>query len=262
MRTILKLPYLTPLLVLCASLLGGCGQLDAPTVGTYRAYVKVRGGEVPFELQITRQNGATALTLLHGDETAPATGVQIKEGQLQSELPDGIGALQAQISKNQLKGELKLTDPQGKLQALPFAADLNSHYRFVEKPGTDNADVSGYWQLEAISPEHFATPVTLQLQQQFDAVDGQLKLPDGKLIHVLGQVDGDTVYLSVLGQGRAVLMQGKVNTHGELQGELWTNLSTANTWIARRMSDEAAALEQTPDTQVRQVALPWAIPAQ
>ena len=78
---------------------------------------------------------------------------------------------------------------------------------------------------------------------------------------VLGQTNGDEVYLSLLGQGRAVLLKGKVNAQGELVGELWTNLSNARTWVAKRMVDESGAAVSAQDEQLRKVAFPWAIPA-
>ncbi len=248
--------------LLLVSLLGACGKLDRPAPGTYRAQVTLRGGEVPFELQVNDENGQATLAIVRDDELQPLTGVVLKEGKLEAQLPDAAGTLHASISRGELKGEVRLIDPQGKPQTLPFAADLDDHYRFVEKPGTDNADISGYWQLEVISPEHFAVPVTLQLQQRFDAVDGRLLLPDGKQVAVYGQVNGDVVYLSVLGQGRALLLKGKVNQRGELQGESWSNLSAARNWVARRMLDEQAVSLTPQDETVRRVALPWNIPTQ
>jgi hypothetical protein len=247
-------------LLLLTSLLGACGRLDTPSPGTYRAQVTLRGGEVPFELQIKNEDGQATLAVVHDNELLPLTSVVMQEGTLDAQLPDAAGTLHATIGRGELKGEVRLIDPQGKPQTLPFAADLDDHYRFVEKTSTDNADISGYWQLEVISPEHFAVPVTLQLQQRFDAVDGRLLLPDGKQVAVFGQVNGDEVYLSTLGQGRAMLLKGKVNQRGELQGDAWSNLSAARSWAARRMMDEQITTLAPIDTQVRKVALPWSVP--
>lgn len=258
----MKLKAILSLLAL-TSLLSACGKLDTPTPGTYRAYVNLRGGEVPFELQVKKQDGAPTLAVMRAGEQLPITDLVLQEGNLVGQLPDAAGTLHATISRGELKGEVRLVDTQGKPQTLPFAAEqLDQPYRFIEQASTDNADISGYWQLEAISPEHFAAPVTVQLEQHFDAVDGQLHLPDGKMLALLGQVHGDEVYLSALGQGRALLLKGKVNKQGELQGELWTNLSNAKHWGAKRMLDESAAALQQHEEPVRKVALPWAIPTQ
>lgn len=242
-----------------ALLVGGCQRLEKPVPGTYRAHINLRGGEVPFQLQISEQQGATLMSIQRGEVLQPATGLKLQDGDIDVEIPD-TGALHAEVGRDNLRGELRLIDNHGKPVVLPFAAELNQHYRFVEQPNSDNADIAGYWTLEAISPEHFAEPVTLHLQQRFDAVDGQLRLPDGRQLSVLGQVHGDEVYLSALGFGRVLLFKGKVNTHGELQGEVWANLSNVKTWAAKRMTDEQASAAEQVDSS-RTVALPWAIPS-
>lgn len=257
--------------VLLAGLLGGCGKLDTPTPGTYRAEIKLRGGAVPFELQVKEQQGRATLAMAAGEEWLPLTGVTLQDGTLQAQLPEAAGSLRATIGRGDLKGEVQLTDPQGKPHTLPFSAELDKHYRFVEKPSTDNADISGYWLLEIMDHQHFTMPVTLQLMQRFDAVDGHLLLPANgqpndqqvtKQIAMLGQVHGDEVYLAALGQGRAMLLKGRVNKQGELQGEAWVNLNAASNWVARRMQDDEVAALTTADEPVRKVALPWSIPTQ
>lgn len=240
-------------------LLAACGRMDTPAPGTYRSYVKLRGGEVPFQLEVREQDGQWALNRVNGDELQPATHLQLQQGSLRAELPDAAGTLQVTLERNAMKGELHLTDHLGRPQTLPFGAELHQDYRFIEKSSTDNADVSGYWQLEAISPEHFSTPVTVQLQQHFDAVDGQLRLPDGRQLSLLGQVKGDALYLSALAQGRALLFKGKVNQQGELVGQLWTNLSNAHNWVARRMVDPPDITPAETDS-LRPVLLHWAVP--
>lgn len=257
MKTKLLIPFVY---VLMTALLGACGKLAAPLPGTYRAQVNLPGGEVPFELQVSTKDGTTSMAILRADAALPLTDLKIHDGTLEAQLPEAAGSVRADIGRGKLHGELRLVDQHGKARVLPFAADLDKHYRFVEQPSTDNADISGYWQLEAISPEHFSEPVSLQLQQRFDAVDGQLRLPDGKLLTILGQVHGDELYLSALGYGRALLFKGKVGNHGELQGEMWSNLSNVKNWAARRMTDEQARATAKPEDQLRRVALPWHIP--
>lgn len=247
---------------LCLSmsvLLSACHRLDRPAPGTYRAHINLRGGEVPFELQISDQHGETSLSIRRGDSLAPLSGMKLQNGAFDVDLPDAAGSLHAEIARDQLHGELHMTDQQGKPVVLPFAAELNQHYRFIEPSLSDNADIAGYWTLEAISPEQFAEPVTVHLQQHFDAVDGQLRLPDGKQLTIVGQVHGDEIYLSGLGYGRVLLFKGKVNAQGELQGEVWANLSNVKTWAAKRMPDELAQAAAAQQEQVERVALPWAI---
>lgn len=242
--------------------LSACSKLDAPTPGAYRAHVTLNGGEAPFELRVNQQNGRTLVAIVHDDQLQPATGVIIKDGRLVAQLPDASGTLNAEIQRDELKGELQLTDPQGKVQHLPFIADLNRHYRFLTKPSTDNADVSGYWELQTNDAAHFTAPLTLKLEQHFDAVDGELKLSDNQVLQLIGQANGDELYLSALGHGRATLFKGRVTSQGELQGYLWSNLGDAQPWHARRLSDKQVAALSNEADQARQVALPWNIPTQ
>jgi hypothetical protein len=243
--------------MLCA-----CNRLDKPVPGTYRAHINLRGGEVPFQLQISRQHDATVMGIQRGDTLVPMSGFKTQDGSFEVEFPESAGTLHADIARDELHGELRLVDPHGKAVVLPFAAEINKHYRFVEQAISDNADIAGDWVLEAISPEHFAEPVTLHLQQRFDAVDGQLRLPDGKQMTIVGQVYGDEIYLSSLGYGRVLLFKGKVGAQGELQGEVWANLANVRTFAARRMSDEQAQAAAESQEGVKRAVLPWAIPPQ
>ena len=263
MKEKLRRAVLSLMLGACLSmLLSGCNRLDKPVPGTYRAHINLRGGEVPFQLQISQQQNATVVNIQRGDTLLPVSGFKTQDGAFEVEFPDAAGTLHADIGRDELHGELRLVDPHGKAVVLPFAAEINKHYRFIEQVSSDNADVAGYWVLEAISPEHFAEPVTLHLQQRFDAVDGQLRLPDGKQLTILGQVHGDEIYLSALGYGRVLLFKGKVSAQGELQGEVWANLANVKTFAAKRMPDEQAQAAAEREEGIKRVALPWAIPPQ
>lgn len=249
---------LSLLIVTCMALLGACSKVATPVPGSYRAVVQTQGGEVPFELQVSSGQGQPMLSLVYADEAKPASNVKVHDGALQAELPQAAGTLTATLSRKGMQGELTLMD-QGKAQTLPFTAELHKDYRFIEKASTDNADVSGYWQLAASDAQHFGGMVTLQLTQRFDAVDGQL-LANGHSLPLLGQVHGDDVYLASLAEGRALLLKGQVNAQGELVGELWTNSSAARPWSAKRLSAEQGAALSGDDEQVHPVVRHWAVP--
>lgn len=249
--------HLKHCLLLFALLLSACAKLTTPLAGDYRATIKINGGEIPLQLRVATENEATQVWLLQNDEMLPATEVQVKDNNLYATLPAGAGQLKASISRNTLKGELQLNDSEGKAHHFPFSSQLNKTYRFVEQASTDNADVSGFWQLTAISPNHFSAPVTLHLKQTFDAIDGKLIInQNNETLTVYGQTHGDDVYLGGIGAGRAVLFKGRVNTQGQLEGQLWINASNGTAALATSIKDVE------PDTQegLRQVALPWAVP--
>lgn len=238
---------------LFALLLGACSKLESPQPGDYRAHIELGGGIVPFELNVDTK---AQLWLVQNGAAQAATELKITDGVLTAQLPNGSGTLQATIGHAKLQGELVVSDNHGKQQHLPFAAELNKPYRFVANSSTDNADVSGQWQFEALDLDHSNAPVTLRLQQKFDAIDGELVFADGAGLLIYGQAQGDDIYLGGLGQGYVLLFKGKVDTHGDLQGQLWINSSTAQTVVVTRMSEKSTESEEI----LREVALPWAVP--
>lgn len=253
------LSFLLALPLIIGMGLSACSKVATPVVGEYRAAVNLKGGELPLDIAVTTAKdparGAAIVSLRQGDQSVEAAQVDIKDGHMTATWTD-IGTMDVRFDRSSMNGELRMTNAEGKQVTLPLSAQLNQPWRFIQQSGTDNADASGAWQLEAISTEHFNVPVAMQLQQHHDQVDGVLTLPDGRTVSVIGQVKGDDVYLGTLGYGRATLFKGKVNARGELQGEFWVNGSTAHPWVARRVQEQTSV----EDASLRRVGLPWAVP--
>lgn len=242
-------------------LLSACAKLDAPQPGRYRAELELAGGKAPLLLQIDGDSPQLRVALVNGDALLDAADATVREHQLHATLPNGAGEIQARFRSKTLHGEWRLRDAQGNATVLHFSAKLNAHYRFVEQPSTDNADVSGDWTLH--NTGHIGAPV-LQLTQTHDAIDGSMQLPGSAARMIFGQVHGDDVYLTAIGNGEVWLLRGRVNAQGNLQGQLWINAGAAQSWSAQRQeahADAAVAVEpnDAPD-QTRTVAFPWAIP--
>jgi len=245
------------LLGLLALWLAACSRLDTPEPGDYRAVLNLRGGELPVQLKVTPASGTAPvrLSLIVGDQTFNSAEIKAVDGRLTVRWDD-LGTLSGKFTADNLQGELRVAGADGKPVALPFAARRDQSYRFIEKSASDNADISGSWQLEALSEDHFNVPVIMQLHQQHDQVDGDVHLPNGVTIGVIGQTHGDAVSLGLVGHGRAVLLKGKVDAHGELKGEFWVNLGSAHPWIAR-VDHHGSAADNVAN---RQVGMPWAVP--
>jgi hypothetical protein len=238
--------------------LSACSKVNAPVLGEYRAAINLKGGELPLQLDIKPAGDSSdnvTVSMKFGDRTLSATRVAFKDGNLTAQWPD-IGTMDVDFDRNSMTGKLLITDAQGKPVTLPLNAKLDQHWRFLQQSGVDNADISGNWQLEALSTEEFNTAVSMQLTQRFDQVNGSLTLPDGRNVGVIGQIKGDDVYLGTLGYGRAVLLKGKVNVKGELRGDFWVNTAAAHPWVAKHSANTLAA----EDAATRKVGLPWAVP--
>lgn len=245
----------------CATALAACAKPDAPVAGRYRATLELSGGEAVLWLDITNEPQPHLIVVSDGQSLSGE--IHIQNGELQATLPNRIGKLQAKFRNTALRGEWRLTDVRGQTITLPFHATLDADYRFIERSLTDNADVSGVWSLHA--PPLTTEPTTndaassiLQLVQTHDAVDGRLPT-DGDSPVIFGQVHGDDIDFTVIGDAQVALFKGTVDKHGELHGKFWLNRDEAREWSAQRMTNQVGV---TPDDATRKIAFPWAIPTQ
>ena len=78
-----------PWLALLAGLLVACGRNDsgagAPPLGVYRGVLSVAGGDLPFGLELARENGALVAYLINGPERARAPDVRLEGDRLEEE---------------------------------------------------------------------------------------------------------------------------------------------------------------------------------
>lgn len=190
------------------------GTMDQPRAGAYRAAVTLQDEELPLQLEVANDKGQTRLWLINGARRLEATAVRVSQGHLDAQLPEVGGLLSVDIRRKELVGTLTL----GTGGALPVRAVHGATWLFFEKALTDNADMSGRWQLECGTSIRW----TLDLQQSHDRVSGELRASERHLA-VDGQVHGDTIRFTGVGPATAMLYRGEVNAQGSLQGALLDN---------------------------------------
>lgn len=200
------------LALLCTA--GGCnGRVERPRPGSYRAVLELQGAELPIRLEIADEQGVVRLWLISGARKSEATQVTVGQGRLQAQLPDGAGLLSVEIHRKSLTGALTLAG--ARPVQLPFEAKHGEAWHFYREALTDNADVSGAWQLDCGSDVRW----TLTLEQAHDQVSGEIQAA-GLRLAAAGQVHGEEVRLAGIGAYNAWLYRGQVDATGALQGEL------------------------------------------
>src|SRR5271167_1594875 len=95
---------------------------EAPSVklGTYRAVLQVPGGELPFGLELAKEESATVGYLLNGKERLRLSEVKIDGTHLEVRMPGYETRLSADAAGDQLHGELYLDKLGGKDQHIPL----------------------------------------------------------------------------------------------------------------------------------------------
>jgi thiol-disulfide isomerase/thioredoxin len=221
---------------------GATGATGATGVklGSYRVVLQTPGGELPFGLDLLRQDSQTIGFLVNGQERLLLSEVKIDGSHLEIRMPGYENVLTADAVGDQLRGEIFLVKPGDKNQHVPLQATLGENYRFFASPATDNADLSGRWAVKFTDDDGAAEAAVGEFSQAHDAVSGTFLTATGDHRFLAGQVKGDQVYLSTFDGAHVFLYKAQLMPDGTLAGDFWSGLAFHEKWAARR--DAAAAL--------------------
>jgi thiol-disulfide isomerase/thioredoxin len=259
------------LLLLVAALTAACGSRSRELeFGTYRAVLELPGGELPFGLDVAKEESGPVLYLVNGEERVRVTDVTVTEGRLTATMPGYENTLTAEIRGGQLTGEVSLLRAGGERQVLPLRAEAGQAWRFFEQPSTDNADVAGRWSVTFSNEKGQQSPGVAELAQSFERVTGTILTPTGDHRFLAGEVQGDELFLSRFDGASAFLYKARMADDGALVGDFWSGKTGHQTFRAERnpdavldasavataLRDPAVQLEFTfPDLDQRPVSL-------
>ena len=253
-----RLASLLRILVACALLaLAACsGTARDSMYGTWRAVLPVAGGDLPFGLEIARQQGRDVAWLINGPERAQVTDVTIDGDRISMGMPGYAHRLDARLAAGRLEGEVIFLRPGGEHKAVRMIAERGLGWRFFPGSAGENANFSGRWMLSFRDPDSGAESTGIaELTQQGRVVTGTVLRESGDDRYIAGEARGDMVFLSRFDGGSAFLYVGRLNESGELEGEFRSALGTFRIMAGRR--DAAARLaDVTTLTQLRADAGP------
>jgi thiol-disulfide isomerase/thioredoxin len=205
--------------------------------GSYRAVLESPGGELPFRLDVAREESDFVLYLVNGKERVRVPEVVVEAGKLTARMPGYENALTATISGDDLEGEVALVRAGGQRQTMPLKARRGETWRFVEEPLTDNADFSGRWSVTFTSDKGKTSPGVAEFEQRFGAVTGTILTPTGDYRFLAGDAHGDELQLSRFDGAQAHLFHASLNERGELEGQHWSGNFGHEQFVAVRNPD-------------------------
>jgi len=229
--------------------------------GSYRAALTLSGGELPFGLDIAREESGYVLYVINGPERIRVPEVETADGRVHARMPGYDTTLDARIGRGRLEGHVTMVRPGGKRQSLPFVATLGETWRFFEHAPRDNADVSGRWAVQITTDDGASLAGLAEFSQSFERVDGTLLTAFGDARFLSGEVHGDDLYLSRFDGGNTHLYRARVDRDGMLQGESWGGTIGHYRWTAQRDPDAALELASAvSDSNDTEAALEFAVP--
>lgn len=191
--------------------------------GSYRAILETPAGELPFGLDVAKEDDRFVLVLVNGEERVRIDDVQLSGDRLQAAVPESDAAFSLRVQRRALAGELTLPREGGPPLALPMRASYGETYQFFEKSLTDNADVQGRWSI-VISRDGVETkPAVAEFLQRFDRVAGRIRTREEEGPLLVGEIHDEDLFLSRFDGRTAVLLRATVDGRGALEGEIWSS---------------------------------------
>ena len=105
------------------------------------------GGDLPFGLELVREDGGLVAYLVNGPERVRATGVRLEDGNLSIQMPGYQNRIEATFKDGRFEGTLYILRPRGIVRELRLVAMPGEAWRFFPKPDAAPLDFSGRWAL-------------------------------------------------------------------------------------------------------------------
>jgi len=227
-------------LVFCA-VLACAGDSNGPPLGIYRGVLSVAGGDLPFGLELAREDDAVVAYLINGSERVRATDVQLNGDRLTIQMPGYQHRLEANFVDGRFKGTLHLLRSRGVIKDVRFVGMPGESWRFFPKPDAAPVDFSGRWALKFQEENGPERPAIAELTQQGHVVTGTVLRTSGDDRFIAGEARGDTLFLSRFDGGSAYLYLARLRSDGVLAGDFHTGGGSHETFSGRR--DPAAKLD-------------------
>jgi peroxiredoxin len=229
------------LVLLFCALLACAGDSTGPPLGIYRGVLSVAGGDLPFGIELARENDDAVAYLINGPERVRATNVQLDGDQLTIQMPGYQHRLEARFIDGRYEGALHLLRPRGVIKDVRFVGMPGENWRFFPKPDAAPADFSGRWALTFRDDKGGESSAIAELSQRGHEVTGTVLRPSGDDRFIAGEARGDTLFLSRFDGGSAYLYLARLRSDGVLAGDFHTGGGSHETFYGRR--DPAAKLD-------------------
>ena len=202
--------------------------------GRWEAAATLPGGDIRFGLELSRDSGGYAATLINGEERVPVGSVTTDEYKLTLFFPAFNSTIDAALTDGVLVGTLQLVKRGGVVQSMPFRAEYAEGYTFSIESATPEIDFTGRWAVEFIAEDGATESAIGEFVQDGTKLNGTFLTPTGDYRYLSGSVAGHKIVLSGFDGAHAFLFTATADETGALEGEFWSGTKWHERWRARR----------------------------
>jgi peroxiredoxin len=224
----------TACLLVLAAALKSCSRTEAPPLGVYRVVVSTEGGDLPFGLELAREDGKPVAYLINGPERARSSDVQLEGNQLSVKIAGYQNRIEATYQDGRFEGTLFILRPRGVVKEFRLVAMPDEGWRFFPKPVAEPMDFSGRWALTYRDDDGKESMAIAELKQEGYVVTGTVLRTSGDDRYIAGEARGDTLFLSRFDGGSAYLYLARLRNDGVLSGDQYTAGGSHDTFTGRR----------------------------
>ncbi len=220
-------------------LVTACRRMDKkddglPREGVWRAEVKLKGGWLPFNFELSYEADTPLMIIRNGEERIEVSELLMSKDSLIVRLPVYHSEIHLANDNDTLIGQWHYLSA-GNDYRLPFRAVYGKAYRFFpdSQLKAPVQDISGRWKAVFYPGDPVRERIKVGLfQQDGNKLSGTFDSPTGDYRFLEGVVSGDSLYLSEFDGAFAYLFKAKIGD--TLRGILYSGRSGVYPWIAFR----------------------------
>lgn len=222
-------------LLLTLACAGGPG--DSLQEGRWHAWLDSPGGPLPFELEVSGEDGKIGVWIINGDERIRVPRVEAIGDRLVLGIDHYDSAIEASLQDHgrALDGLWSKTVSGGKRMEMPFHATAGSRPRFeagdpAAAGGSPDRPIDGRWSVRFAGDEEPAVGLFESAPDR--TVRGTFLTTTGDYRYLAGSYSGGLLSLSTFDGAHAFLFHARLEEDGTLRGDFWSRDSWHDTWTA------------------------------
>ncbi|MFK8012676.1 MAG: TlpA disulfide reductase family protein [Marinicellaceae bacterium] len=209
-------------------------------VGLWRGVLLSPGGELPFGIDIIKENNQYTAKIINGEERADTSKVELNDNNITINFDWFDARIKATIDEDgqSMTGQWsKTASGKDKTSALDFKAMRGYKQRFSQESlNSNNTKVAGNWEV-TFTDEDGESIAVAEFNQNDEIVTGTFLTPTGDYRYLAGTAKDNKLYLSAFDGAHAFLFDAEINDDKIINGNFWSRDSYHATWVAQYSED-------------------------